>query len=248
MRMLAATLRWDVGNGAFQNLQQCLLHAFARDVTRDGGVLVLAADLIHLVNVDHAGLRPAYIAIGGLQQLEDDVLYILTYVTSFGQRGGVHDGERNIEHAGEGLREKRLTRSGWPDQQNIALGQLHFAVALAIHVNALVVVIDRDRQLFLGLLLANDIFVEEYLDLLRLGQMVGRGSSLRFGAIVFQDGVADRDALIANVSPRIIAGGRDEFGNCILRLMAERTAETFFRAGACFHLLLELLIHIQEDP
>src|SRR5579859_658463 len=209
VRMLAATLRRNVGDGAFQNLQQRLLHALAGDVARDGGVLVLAADLVYFINVDNAGLGAAYVAVSRLQQLEDDVLYILAYVAGLGQGGGVNDGKGNIEHARQGLRQKRLAGSRGPNQQNVALGQLYFAVALAVHVNALIVVVDRHRQLFLGLLLADDVFVEEYLDFLRLGQVVGRGCRLRLGTVVFQDGVANGHALIADIGPRIIAGRRD---------------------------------------
>src|SRR5579859_647139 len=209
VRMLAATLRRNVGDGAFQNLQQRLLHAFAGDVARDRGVLVLAADLIYFINVDDAGLGTAYIAISRLQQLEDDVFYVLTHVPGFGEGGGVYDGKGDIEHARQGLRQQRLAGPGWSNQQNIAFGQLHFAIALAVHVNALVVVVDRDRQFFLGLLLADDVFVEEYLDLLRFGQMVGRGCRLRLSAVVFQNRVADGHALVADIGPRIIAGRRD---------------------------------------
>ena len=54
VRMLAAALRRHVGDRAFQNLQQRLLNAFARDIACDRRVLVLAADLVDLVDVDDA--------------------------------------------------------------------------------------------------------------------------------------------------------------------------------------------------
>ena len=41
VRMLAPALRRNIGNRAFQNLQQRLLDAFARYVARDGGIFVL---------------------------------------------------------------------------------------------------------------------------------------------------------------------------------------------------------------
>src|SRR4029077_20111859 len=49
VRMLAAALRRNVGYRAFQDLEKRLLHAFARDVARDRGVLVLTPDLIDFV-------------------------------------------------------------------------------------------------------------------------------------------------------------------------------------------------------
>jgi hypothetical protein len=67
-------------------------------------------------------------------------------------------------------------------------------------------VIDGDRELFLGLFLADDVFVEEGLDFLRLGEMVGSGRGVRLSAVVFKDGVADSYALVADVSPGIVTG------------------------------------------
>src|SRR3989337_138593 len=44
----------DVGDGAFENLEQRLLDPFPRHVARDRGVLVLAADFVDFVDVDDA--------------------------------------------------------------------------------------------------------------------------------------------------------------------------------------------------
>ena len=101
---------------------------------------------------------------------------------------------------------------------------------LAVHEDALVMVIDRNRQLFLCLLLPDHILIQEGLDLLRLGQLIGcRGLRSR-GAIVFQDRVANCDALVADIGPRIVAGRRDQFGYGILRLMAERATQNLVGA------------------
>ena len=86
MRMLASALRRHVGHGAFENLEQRLLHALAADVAGNGGVLVLAADLVDLVDINDALLRARHVALGGLQQLENDVLHILAHVAGLGQR------------------------------------------------------------------------------------------------------------------------------------------------------------------
>ena len=67
--MLAPALRGDVGDGAFEDLEQRLLHAFAGDIASDRRVFVLAADLIDFVDVDDALLALGDIAIGGLKQL-----------------------------------------------------------------------------------------------------------------------------------------------------------------------------------
>ncbi len=64
VRMLAAALGRHIGDGAFQNLQQRLLDAFAGDVARDGRVLVLTADLVDLVYIDDALLAALDIPVG----------------------------------------------------------------------------------------------------------------------------------------------------------------------------------------
>src|SRR5438270_2030057 len=161
MGMLAPTLRRNIGNSAFQNLEQCLLHPFTGDVAGYGGILIFAADLIDLVDVDDSSLGAAHVAIGCLQEFEDNIFHVLTHVTGFGERGGIDDGERNVEHLGQGLRQQSFAGAGGADKKNVALGELHIAVALAIHVNALVVVVNRHRQFFLGLLLADDILIEK---------------------------------------------------------------------------------------
>ena len=84
MGMLAATLRRNVGNRTFQDLEQRLLHALARDIAGDGRILVLAADLIDLVDVDDALLAALHIPIGVLQQPQDDILDVLADVAGFG--------------------------------------------------------------------------------------------------------------------------------------------------------------------
>src|SRR5262245_18769238 len=66
MRMLASALRWNVGNRAFEDLQQRLLHAFPRDVACDRWVLILTTDLVDLVDVDDALLRAFDVAVRGL--------------------------------------------------------------------------------------------------------------------------------------------------------------------------------------
>src|SRR5690348_1724921 len=74
VRMFTATLRWNIRHGAFKNLQQCLLHALTRHVARDRRVLILATNLVDFVDVDDSLLRAFDVAVGGLQEFENDVL------------------------------------------------------------------------------------------------------------------------------------------------------------------------------
>src|SRR6478609_5350268 len=81
----------------------------------------------------------------------------------------VVDGERDGEELGERLGQQRLAGAGRPDQQDVRLGELDLvaAAALLLDFDPLVVVVDRDRQLLLGLFLADHVLVEKLLDFLR---------------------------------------------------------------------------------
>ena len=109
LRMLATTLWRDACLAAFHDLQQCLLHAFTRNVARDRNVFSLACDLVDLVDVDDADLGARDIEICCRDELEQDVLNILTYIARFGERSSIGNSERHLERARERLREQRLT-------------------------------------------------------------------------------------------------------------------------------------------
>src|ERR1700688_3026942 len=66
VRMLAATLRRNVGHRALENLEQSLLHAFAAHIAGDRRVLVLLSDLVDLVYIDDALLSLLHVAISSL--------------------------------------------------------------------------------------------------------------------------------------------------------------------------------------
>src|SRR5690606_32043286 len=78
VRVLAAALRGHGGRGALQDLEQRLLDPLAGDVAGDGRVLRLARDLVDLVDVDDAALGLLDVEVGGLDELQQDVLDILT--------------------------------------------------------------------------------------------------------------------------------------------------------------------------
>src|SRR5207237_1828869 len=67
LRVLAAALRRHVGDGALDDLEQRLLHAFARDIARAAGMLRLARYLVDLVGVGAPVLSPLDGVGGGLE-------------------------------------------------------------------------------------------------------------------------------------------------------------------------------------
>src|SRR6266511_1020170 len=89
-----------------------------------------------------------------------------------------------------------------------------------VRVDALVVVVDRDGQGLLGLLLADHVLVQHVLDLRRRRDLGDRLGDLPL-LVLRQDLVAEGDALVADVDRR----PGDELPDRVLRLAAEGAAE-----------------------
>ena len=121
-----------------------------------------------------------------------------------------------------------------PDQQDVRLRELDLvpAARLLLDLDALVVVVDRDRQLLLGLLLPDHVLVEELLDLLGNRQRRS-GSAPRLEPVVVRDDVvADLDALIADEDRR----ARNQLADVVLILVAEGAAKDLAVAGFLDHM------------
>src|SRR5213080_2832483 len=231
--MLAAALGRDAGGRPFDDLEQRLLHALARHVARDRGVVALARDLVDLVDVDDAALALLDVVVRVLEEREDDVLDVLTDVAGLGQAGGVGDRKRHLEEAGERLRQQRLAAAGRPDEQDVRLLKLD-VTRHELRVDALVVVVDRNREDLLGALLPDHVLVEDLLDLGRLRHRRGGGESLLLVDLLRDDVVAEVDALVADVD----RGAGDQLADFVLALATERADEvaaaivTVLRHGA----------------
>jgi len=68
--VFAASLGGDVGDGAFEELEERLLDAFAGDVAGDGDILVCFADFVEFVDIDDALLGGFDVVFGGLEESE----------------------------------------------------------------------------------------------------------------------------------------------------------------------------------
>ena len=234
--VLASALRRDVRDGSFEDLQQRLLHALARDVAGDRAVLAAAGDLVDLVDIDDAALGKIHVVVRRLDQTEQDVFDVLADVARLGQRRGVGDRERNAEALGERLREVGLTDAGRTDQKHVGLLQVDVVVGFGgtrfpvvfvfqfrvVRGDALIVIVDRDRQDFLRVVLPDHVLVEHLFDLLRLRHIL-RGECLgEAGDRLFVDQrLAILDAPVADVEP----GARgDQKEDLILGPSAKRAA------------------------
>ena len=127
VRVLAATLRRNIANRAFENLEQRLLYAFAGYVTRDRNVLGLATNLVDFVDVDNTTFGFLHIVVGRLQKTQNDIFNIFADIACLGERGGVGDRKGHLENASECASEQRLAGTSRSNQQNITLFNLDVA-------------------------------------------------------------------------------------------------------------------------
>src|SRR6202165_5246201 len=218
--MLAAALRWNVGDGALEDLEQRLLHAFSRYITRDRRVVRLARDLVDLVDVDDPALSAADVEVGGLYQPEQDVLHVLAHVAGLGEAGRVGDRKWHVEDLAQCLCKVGLPAAGGADQHDVRLLQFDVAYLLR-RLDPLVVVVDGDREDALGVVLADHVLVERGADGLRVENEAALSLLRGGGPAVFLDHfVAEVDALVADEDAR----ARDQLADLVLALSAERAA------------------------
>src|SRR5450830_1625279 len=166
VRMLAPALWRHRCHSAFDQLEQRLLHAFTGDITGNRWIVRFTRNLVDFIDIDNTSLCLLDFVIAILQQLLNDVLDVFTNVAGFCQGGSISNHKRHIEHACQCLRQQRLARTGWTDQQNIALGQFDI-ILLAEMLEALVMVVHRYRQNALGSCLTDHILIEQLGNFLR---------------------------------------------------------------------------------
>src|SRR5437016_1929042 len=100
-----------------------------------------------------------------LKPIEDDVLDVLSHIAGFRERRRIGHREGHVEDARERLRQQCLPGAGRADQQDVRFRQLD-VVVLGLVVETLVVIVDRDREHLLGVILTDHIVVENFAYLL----------------------------------------------------------------------------------
>jgi hypothetical protein len=111
-------------------------------------------------------------------------------------------------------------RTRRPEEQDVRLAQLD-VVGAHLGVDALVVVVDGDREDLLGALLTDDVVVEDGLDVGRLGNRRQPKVLAVLLDLLGDDVVAQPDALVADVHRRT----SDELLDLFLALSTERAGE-----------------------
>ena len=160
---------------------------------------------------------------------KQQVLHVLAHVAGLGQRGGVADGEGDVQDAGQGLRQQGLAGAGGPDHEDVRLVDLDVRLLAAVH-EPLVMAVDGHGQDLLGAVLADHVLVEVFDDLPRredLGEQRLAGAAA--AAFLLEDRLAEVDALAADVD---VAGPFDQRPHVAIALATERAKGVFLGRAA----------------
>src|SRR5207248_8789818 len=115
-----------------------------------------ARDFVDFVYVNDAALGALDVIVSILEQAQDDIFDVFADVAGLGEGGGVRDGKRDIQSAGEGAGEQGFARASVADEEEIAFFDFDFARAGGgpfflgaggwLVQDALVMVVDGDGQ------------------------------------------------------------------------------------------------------
>jgi hypothetical protein len=159
-----AALRRNVRHSPLEHFEQRLLDPLARDIAGDRNVVRRLADLVDFVDIDDSALSGLEVEVGGVQQLEQDILDVLAHVAGLGQGRRIADGKRHIQDTGERPGQQGLATPGRPDEQDIRFVELDLGLGLFPVHEPFVMVMDGHREDLFGALLADDVRVELFLD------------------------------------------------------------------------------------
>ena len=165
--MLTTTLWWNIYNRTFQQLQQTLLNTFTTNITSYRRIVSLTGNLINLINKDNASFGFSHIIISNLQQTCQQAFNVFAYITGFRQYRSINNRKRHFQQFGNRTSQQRLSSTSATYHDDIGFFNLHIILSWLLQ-QTFVVVIHGNRQITLGIVLANHILVKELFNLNRL--------------------------------------------------------------------------------
>ena len=230
--MFSPALRRNACNRSFQDFQECLLHTFAGYVPGNGHILGFFRNFINFIYINNSILRSLNIPVCCLDDLQQDILYILTHISCFCQRSGICNGKRHIQKSCQCLGKQRLTGACWPQHQDIALLQLHIQISGCSH--SFIMVVNRYRKCFFRFILSNHIIIQDCMDFLRFQKvdLISESVILIIGSIqlFFYDLRTDSHTFVTD---KCTVRTCDQFAHLILGFLAKGTSDFSFSYLLC---------------
>ena len=167
-----------------------------------------------------------------MQQLQQNIFNVFTHITSFGERGRIGNGKRNIQQFGKRLCHVRFAATGWTKQQDVALLQFNIILASVrrLVLNASVVIEHCNGEHFLRLVLPNYVFIKECTYVTRDGKFFN-ANRWSLCELLVNDFVTEVNTFVADVHTRT----SNELLYLLLRLCAERTLHQFCGVAKLCH-------------
>ena len=144
--MLSPPLRRYRCRRPLEDLEKRLLNALAGNIPCNRGIFRFSRNLIDFINVDDTALCFFDVVVCCLYQLQQDILNILTNISSFGEGCSICNSKRDIQNPGQRLGEECLPAACGANHENIRLTQFHVLIFPLSCMNPLIMIIDRDRQ------------------------------------------------------------------------------------------------------
>ena len=127
-RVLAASLGRNVYHRAFQHFEKGLLYAFTRHIPGDRRIIAFAGDFIDLINEHYPFLGCFDIVICNLQKPGQYAFNILSNISGLGQRSGISNTKRHIEHLRNASCKESFTGTGFTDNDDVGLFEFNIVV------------------------------------------------------------------------------------------------------------------------
>ena len=109
---------WREGDiSCFDHFEECLLNAFAADVTSAGAT---CSNFIDFVDADDASFGLFDVFVSGHPEGFDDIFDVFADVTCLCECRGIGDGKGDIDEFGDGLRDESFSAAGGADHEDIA--------------------------------------------------------------------------------------------------------------------------------
>ena len=147
----------------FQKPQQSLLHALSADVPARG--ILFLGDLVDLVNKDDPALCLFGIIVCCRQQLGKHAFNIIPDITCLGKGGCIRYGKGHIQKSCKCFHQIGFSAACRPDHQHVRLFDLDIVHGSRSHT--LVMIVHRNRNYLLCMLLPDHIIVKLGFDLMR---------------------------------------------------------------------------------
>ena len=163
--MFSSALRRNVCNSTLNNFKQCLLNALAAYVSGNRRIFGFSGYFIDFIDINNAAFRTFNVIIRRLDKLQKNILDVLTYISCFGECSCVGNRKRNVKRLCKRLSKQSFTNACGSQKEHVAFCKIY---AFIVCVSTLIMIVNRNAESNLSVILTDYIFIKNSLYFLRL--------------------------------------------------------------------------------